>query len=1028
MKTMYIDPGTGSMLISAIIALISVGFFMLKGFIYQKFNLGGKDSNKGANIDLSKAYGLVFYSEGKQYWNVFKPLIEESSRRSIAVTYFTSDQEDPGLDCELEYVDTQYIGTGREAFYVLNRMTADMLVMTTPGLDVLEIKKNKNIKHYSHVTHATGSIADYKAYGVDYYDSVLLGGEGDIEVISELESKRHLEKKELEIIGHTYLDEYRKKLTDAKYTKTFFKEDKPVILLSPTWGNHGLLTKYGKKILSSLENSEAFNVIIRPHPQSFISEEKLMEELMESYPANKNRIWDRDVDGLISMSQADIMISDFSGIIFDFASLFEKPILTMHGQYEKRGRDANDLDENPWNLKIVESLGRTINESDIVGLTEIIKTSLSKRSELTGDITNVKDIFDKYPGESAIRGVDYIENKLSDIQKSVPNQEETLKDSFVSNNLVYRSSESASLVNKVKEAFKNIFHGDALLQMFIASILLNLYILLGQKLLPEKGLNQEFLEKLLPYSVRLSIGLFIIWLFLTWVIDKGSLLIKKEFESMELKDILLIFLPLTPIIQYIMANQDMLSIGESTKVFLFFGMLAITSLVVVPFILSPVVSKSLTIPVSLGFLFILFNMASFGRETQPLRIGITLGVLILSIFLILYFNQKNILFVAVTVFFLANIASFALDEDLGNNQDQSDGIRSESRILKYTEGKVPVNTPDVYLLISESYSNEETMDLYGYDNSEQIDYLMNNGFAIYDGTYTLGRSSLESMGRVLETDFIGKGNDELREAIAVQSSVLELFNQLDYRTNIVLTGGYMINGFIPKYNHYFPNDEYSIAPHKIIVNAILEGEFRFDVDFSKITYEEYLTEKQNILSRNASGSQFLYTHNKYPNHSQNSGVLRPNETELHIEGILKANEEMQEDIEKIQLENKDAIVIIAGDHGPYLTKNGYNLDNYELDEIERMDIQDRFGAFLAIHWPDSTYEEKYDIQILQDIFPAIISYIYEDDSLFDKIRMERKTKDSHVIGGATVEEGIIVGGKDDGLPLFENNGVRSNNK
>lgn len=67
----YIDPGTGSMLISATIALVSVAFFMLKGFIYRKFNISGE---KGQVLDPTKQYGLVFYSEGKQYWNVLSHL------------------------------------------------------------------------------------------------------------------------------------------------------------------------------------------------------------------------------------------------------------------------------------------------------------------------------------------------------------------------------------------------------------------------------------------------------------------------------------------------------------------------------------------------------------------------------------------------------------------------------------------------------------------------------------------------------------------------------------------------------------------------------------------------------------------------------------------------------------------------------------------------------------------------------------------------------------------------------------------
>lgn len=1028
MTIFYIDPGTGSMLISALIALISVGFFMIKGFIYQKLNVG---DNKGANIDLSKKYGLVFYSEGKQYWYTFKPLLEECSRRGIPATYFTSGEDDPGLHADLEHIDTQYIGTGQESFYVLNRMTADMLVLTTPGLDVLEIKKNKNVKHYCHVTHAPGCIAGYKAYSVDYYDSVLLGGDGDIEVIAELEEKRKTPKKEVEVIGHTYLDVYRQNLLeDDRYKESFFDNDKPVVLVSPTWGNHSLLVKHGKKLLSKLEESNEFNVIVRAHPQSFISQEDLMEELMTAFPTTENRVWDREVDGLIAMSQADIMISDFSGIIFDFVSLFGKPILTMNAQYEKRGRDASDIEKDPWDLTLVGTFGQTISGSDIEKLPQIIQKALSETSDLSKDIAQVKHIFDKYPNEAAVRGVNFIGEKLAEVRaEAAVNEEEKLAEQQgMASEVVYPSEKSTGIIGSLKTMFKTLFLPNTLLQAFMALFLLVSYVVIAQKFLPQEGLNQEFLSKLLPYPMILTISAFFVFILLTWITGKGTVLFKKSSEAIEPSDLLLLTLPMTPIAQYVIANQDMLSIVQSIKVFGFFLLVSVVTVVFIPFVLSPIVSKSLSVPVSLGFMFILLNMANFGRKIWSSQIAMIFGILLVVIFLLLFYKQKNILVIATSIFFVTNLGTaFFSPEEPTSTEALSESELSESRLLSATAGKTPVNTPDVFLLVYESYSNQETMDFYGYDNSEQIDYLLDQGFAIYDGIYTVGPTSLESMARVLDPEIIGHDTSELREVIAINAGSLKLFNNLEYTTQTAGSSDYMTKGFTTDYNSIFPDPRFAIHPDKIITEAILEGEFRFDADFSTIDYQMYVDHKQDVLAQNLAAPEFLYTHNDLPGHSQNSGVLLPNETELHIEGILKANEEMHADIEAIQLENRDAIVIVAGDHGPYLTKNGIGLNSYELNEVDRMDIQDRYGAFLAIHWPDAVYEEKYDIQILQDVIPAVISYMYEDDSLFDQTRIDRQTLKPATIGGAVVEDGIVIGGIDDGLPLFEENKVRSKN-
>ena len=112
-----------------------------------------------------------------------------------------------------------------------------------------------------------------------------------------------------------------------------------------------------------------------------------------------------------------------------------------------------------------------------------------------------------------------------------------------------------------------------------------------------------------------------------------------------------------------------------------------------------------------------------------------------------------------------------------------------------------------------------------------------------------------------------------------------------------------------------------------------------------------------------------------------------------------------------------------------MTKTGYGVSKgrggYKASDLDRYDIQDRFGMFLAIKWPEENLSKKYDIKILQDVFPAVLSYLYEDDSLFDTLRMKRMTKDNHRTLGVYVEDGMIHGGKDDGQKLFLSEDVSS---
>ena len=53
--------------------------------------------------------------------------------------------------------------------------------------------------------------------------------------------------------------------------------------------------------------------------------------------------------------------------------------------------------------------------------------------------------------------------------------------------------------------------------------------------------------------------------------------------------------------------------------------------------------------------------------------------------------------------------------------------------------------------------------------------------------------------------------------------------------------------------------------------------------------------------------------------------------------------------------------------------------------------------------------------------PTILSNITNNRNLFNELKVERKLFDgfNNILGGVTVQNGIIQGGKDNGKPLFE---------
>lgn len=498
-----------------------------------------------------------------------------------------------------------------------------------------------------------------------------------------------------------------------------------------------------------------------------------------------------------------------------------------------------------------------------------------------------------------------------------------------------------------------------------------------------------------------------------------------------IQSFVLALVPLIPICRYFVTNLDVFSTGDIVILLAVTAGLAMVAIVAIPVVLGSFVDPKIhSITTSAG-LYVLFNMASLSESRAWHQQGNLAEqiALLLVVFLVLgtFSRLRSSAFALIVGAFLALEIILSLGAD-GPGADLSLGAATsgaqktaekvdlieESNWAKTVTGNPWVATPDVYLLAFESYANEETMDLYNIDNSQQIDFLIGSGFTIYDGTYSVASSSIPSMSRVLSVS--SSPSIEGRRATSGESLVTDIFKSRGYATHGVFPSDYLLRGFTPTYSSFFPPVGLVQETAGPLTAAVLRGEFLFDEGFVTVRYEQYLEKKRKVLSLNSPTPNFLYSHNKYPGHSQNSGdCFLPDEVERYAEGLSEANREMKLDISAIpDLDN--AIVIIAGDHGPYLTKNCTGLGSYPLEEIDRLDYQDRYGAFLAIRWPGEIPNNS-RIQILQDIFPAVFASLVDSEGLFEDARITGFTIDE-AAGLGRVENGVIRGGQDDGQPLF----------
>ena len=409
----YIDPGTGSMLFAIFIGILgALNYLVRMAIVKIRFVLSG---GKKGKLD-DKKIPFVIFSDNKRYWTIFEPICREFNNRGIDVVYMTASPDDPVLNCEYEHIKGEFIGQNNMAFAKLNFLKATIVFATTPGLDVYQWKRSKDVDYYVHILHATGEVSLYRMFGIDYYDALLLSGEFQVQDVRKLEELRGLPAKEIYKVGIPYMDEMVKRLENSPLTE----EHERTVLLAPSWGASAILGRFGGSIIEKLIET-GYHIIIRPHPQSFDSEKEMLDKLMEKYPDSEQIEWNRDMDNFEVLKRSDILISDFSGVTYEFAFVYDKPIIYTDVNFDKAPYDAWWLEDEIWTASALPRIGMELTDDRMDSLKEMIDECIENPKYEKGRIEVRNEAWEHY-GQGAVRVTDWLINKYNELTEEKENE------------------------------------------------------------------------------------------------------------------------------------------------------------------------------------------------------------------------------------------------------------------------------------------------------------------------------------------------------------------------------------------------------------------------------------------------------------------------------------------------------------------------------------------------------------------------------------------------------------------------------
>ena len=353
---------------------------------------------------------VVFYAENIASMNHFRLLIDHLTKiMNLKICYVTSVKDDPIFSTINKNIFPFYIGDGTARTKFFLTLKAKILIMDMPDLETFHIKRSKmhNV-HYIYIFHSMFSVHSYLRKGaVDNFDSIFCVGEHHEKEIRETERVYGLKQKNLLQYGFGRLDKLLKEREDLKENRT----DERLVIIAPSYGKKNLLEICGEKLIEILLK-ENFKVLLRPHYRILNDSKKLINSIKEKFGKNKNFIFEESVIPSESFHNSKCLISDWSGISFEYAFVFEKPIIFIDVPKKNLNTEFDRISSEPIEIAIREKIGKIVSPDNLSEIPDLIK-KIDMDSNLIND--EIKEIRSKTVfniNKSASVGAEYIKKIL----------------------------------------------------------------------------------------------------------------------------------------------------------------------------------------------------------------------------------------------------------------------------------------------------------------------------------------------------------------------------------------------------------------------------------------------------------------------------------------------------------------------------------------------------------------------------------------------------------------------------------------
>jgi CDP-Glycerol:Poly(glycerophosphate) glycerophosphotransferase len=319
---------------------------------------------KNVQSILSGKWQVIIYAESKSYYQYFEKIIEEiQTIPGTEICYISSGKDDPVFKKGNPSFHPFYVHL--MLGYLLPKLKAGVMFITMTDLGNFLFKRSPGVAKYVYVFHALVSIhQQYNHKAFFNYDAFLCAGPHHVAELKRMVELYQLKQKELIEFGYPLVQKLKDKITGTRpAAKT--------ILIAPSWFEGCIFDACIDELVTGVELT-GFNVVIRPHPEYRKRKLKNYKALQKKVSGLSNIGFDNNADIFESLCNAALLITDRSGIAFEYFLAARRPVIFINTNKKIMNPNWGDFELLPMEDKYRDKIGYMLELNEVKSISKLI--------------------------------------------------------------------------------------------------------------------------------------------------------------------------------------------------------------------------------------------------------------------------------------------------------------------------------------------------------------------------------------------------------------------------------------------------------------------------------------------------------------------------------------------------------------------------------------------------------------------------------------------------------------------------------